>query len=92
MTWQKGFSELLAEWRKDTVWKAEWEIDNENLPYELKAQGYDFYVAWIPGDRYGRKRYRYYFAAALVKDRRVEREWDYIPNLTEILVSFPFGW
>ena len=84
MNWQKSFSELLAEWRKDTSWKALWERANENLPYELKAQGYDFYVAWIPGDRYGSYRYRDYFASALVRDWRVGKEWDYLPNLTEI--------
>jgi len=84
MTWQKGFSELLAEWRKDTGWKADWGTANEALPYDLKAQGYDFYVAWIPGGPYGSHRYRDYFAAALVKNWRVEREWDYIPNLTEL--------
>lgn len=84
MSWQKRFSELLADWRKDTGWTAIWEKANDALPYDLEAQGYDFYVAWVPGDQHGHNRYRNYFAAALLKKERVEREWDYMPNLSEI--------
>ena len=84
MNWQKNWSELVAEWRRDTGWKARWGTANEILPFLMAAQGYDFLVAWINNHPYGGYRYRNYFAAALVKDWRVEREWDYIPNLTEI--------
>lgn len=85
---QKRFSELLAEWRKDTGWKALWETANDKMPYDLNAQGYEFYIAWIQGDRYGSYRCRDYFAAALVRDWMVEKEWDYIPTLAEIFEIF----
>jgi len=84
MNWQKRDSELLADWRKDTRWKADWETANEELPYDLKMGGYQFYVAWVPGDNFGRKLYRQYFAAALIKSGMVEKEWDYIPSITEL--------
>jgi hypothetical protein len=84
MVWQKRETELFAEWRRDTAHKALWETANEMLPYDLKVKGYQFYVAWLPGDAFGRYLYRDYFAAALVKDGLVEKEWDYIPTLTDI--------
>ena len=81
--YRKNLSELLAEWRRDTRWKALWEEDNKTLPFELWRRGCKFYVAWEP-DHSGLYRKRAYFAAAVVKDWQVIKEWEFIPSLTEL--------